>query len=259
MKGLPQPPEISGQVGYRELVRPPALSIAPDWGGVVPNPAGPSDWLLWQLADSAFPTGGFAHSGGLESAWQHGEIVNATALESFLKASIAQCGHGALPFVTAALKAPERLFELDELCDAFTTNHVANRASRLPGRALFASARQIFSSPALVAACPDGGSAPCGHWAPVFGVVAAALGLDQETGARLFLFLHLRGLVSAGVRLGIVGPLQAQSIQHRLAPYAESILHRCQELGLEDLAQTAPLMDLWQGTQDRLYSRLFQS
>jgi urease accessory protein len=34
------------------------------------------DWLLWQLADSAFPTGGFAHSGGLEAAWQHGEIRN---------------------------------------------------------------------------------------------------------------------------------------------------------------------------------------
>ena len=31
------------------------------------------------------------------------------------------------------------------------------------------------------------------------------------------------------------------------------------ELGLEDLAQTAPLMEIWQGAQDRLYSRLFQS
>ena len=27
----------------------------------------------------------------------------------------------------------------------------------------------------------------------------------------------------------------------------------------EHLAQTAPLLDLWQGGQDRLYSRLFQS
>ena len=28
---------------------------------------------------------------------------------------------------------------------------------------------------------------------------------------------------------------------------------------LDDIAQTAPLLELWQGAQDRLYSRLFQS
>jgi urease accessory protein UreF len=30
-------------------------------------------------------------------------------------------------------------------------------------------------------------------------------------------------------------------------------------LSLNQIAQTAPLLDLWQGAQDRLYSRLFQS
>ena len=38
--------------------------------------SGDNQWLLWQLADSAFPTGGFAHSGGLEAAWQNGEVSN---------------------------------------------------------------------------------------------------------------------------------------------------------------------------------------
>ena len=33
-----------------------------------------SDWLTWQVVDSAFPTGAFAHSFGLESAWQQGEV-----------------------------------------------------------------------------------------------------------------------------------------------------------------------------------------
>jgi len=40
---------------------------------------------------------------------------------------------------------------------------------------------------------------------------------------------------------------------------AEEIFNRCQTLTLDDLAQTSPLLDLWQGAQDRLYSRLFQS
>jgi hypothetical protein len=62
-----------------------------------------NDWLLWQLCDSAFPTGGFAHSLGLEAAWQHGEVRNRAELVSFLQASLHQLGHAALPFVTAAL------------------------------------------------------------------------------------------------------------------------------------------------------------
>jgi hypothetical protein len=33
----------------------------------------PSDWLVWQLLDSGLPTGGFAHSCGLEAAMQLGE------------------------------------------------------------------------------------------------------------------------------------------------------------------------------------------
>ena len=53
--------------------------------------------------------------------------------------------------------------------------------------------------------------------------------------------------------------MEAQVFSHRLAPKAETRLLACEELTLEDIAQTAPLLDLWQGTQDRLYSRLFQS
>ena len=32
-----------------------------------------SPFVAWQLIDSAFPTGVFAHSWGLEAAWHHGE------------------------------------------------------------------------------------------------------------------------------------------------------------------------------------------
>src|SRR4029434_10204435 len=100
----------------------------------------PSDtWLLWQLADSAFPTGGFAHSGGLEAAWQHGEVRNRGELRGWLETSLQQIARASVPFVNAAHSEPERLEELDQICDAFTSNHVANRASRLQGRAFLAA------------------------------------------------------------------------------------------------------------------------
>jgi urease accessory protein len=217
---------------------------------------GDDDWLLWQLADSAFPTGGFAHSGGLEAAWQHGEIRTTSELVMFIEASLEQLGHGSLPFVTAAHDETEDVGELDLHCDAFLSNHVANRASRLQGRAFLASSARIFCSSEVSQKAKQ---FPLGHFAPAFGAVTRILGVSRSGAARLFVFQHLRGLVAGAIRLGIAGPMEAQACQYRLAPRAQAILSRCECLAVADIAQTAPLLELWQGTQDRLYSRLFQT
>ena len=216
-----------------------------------PRLCGENVWLLWQLADSAFPTGGFAHSGGLEAAWQSGEVRNRSELREWLSASLRQVARAALPFVNAAYAEPERLAEFDQLCDAFTSNHVANRASRLQGRALNSAAQKVFKVELPVT--------PFAHLAPVFGAVTGILSLHPEESLRLFVFMQLRGVVAAAVRLNIVGPMEGQGIQCDLGDEAEAAVRRGALLGLEDLAQTAPLLDLWQGAQDRLYSRLFQS
>lgn len=219
-----------------------------------------NNWLLWQLADSAFPTGGFAHSGGLEAAWQHGEVRNRDELREWLKAGLHQLATTALIFVNATHSEPNRLDELDRLYEAFTSNHVANRASRLQGRALLAAVERIFPGRGIQteSTCPQP-IAPFGHLAPVFGAVTRSLGVLQDDTLRLFVFTHLRGVLAAAVRLNIVGPMDAQAIQFQLSPEAEAVARDGAELGLDDLAQTAPLLDLWQGAQDRLYSRLFQS
>ena len=232
--------------------------------GKLPAP----DFLVWQLMDSAFPTGGFAHSSGLEAAWQHGEVRGRAELLSFAETRLEQLGHAGLPFVTAAFNAPEKLSEFDKLCDAFTTNHVANRASRAQGRAFLTAVERVFPerrSPARL----DGGAAhqragsetgaPFAHFAPVFGACLRRLEISRETTGRMFFFNHLRSVLAAAVRLNIVGPMEAQVLQQKLSAKAELIRQQCENLSLDQLAQTAPLLDLWQGAQDRLYSRLFQS
>ena len=212
-----------------------------------------NDFLLWQLADSAFPTGGFAHSAGLEAAWQHGEVRNRSEFREWLAVSLNQVTHAALPLVNTAHAEPDRLEELDRLCDAFTSNHVANRASRLQGRALLVAVGRIFPEQALQNASTSNGhrtlkwpegrapSPPFAHLSPVFGAVTSSLGISKDESIRLFVFMHLRSALAAAVRLNIVGPMEGQAIQFQLSGQAEAVALHGAALTLDDLAQTAPL------------------
>jgi urease accessory protein len=216
------------------------------------------DALVWQLVDSAFPTGAFAHSLGLESAWQHGEVVSRDDLRRFVEATILQAASGALPLVNAAHREPARLAEWDAMNDAFLTNAVANRASRQQGRTLLASAARIWPSPPLdtvQAQVPR----LCAHAAPMTGVVCGALGVSLETTQRVVLFVAARGVLSAAVRLGVTGSYDAQRLQSECAGFSATVQVRYRDAGPTDLAQTAPFIDILQGAHDRLYSRLFQS
>jgi urease accessory protein len=224
--------------------------------------AGHRDWLVWQLIDSAFPAGGFAHSLGLEAARQQAEVQTAHELVSYSRSSLRQWSHAAVPFVVATHREPAALSAMDELFDAFTPNHVANRASRNQGRAFRLAAQRVLPGKGGVSSAGPGappGPSPFGHFAPVYGAVLGRLELPLDVAVRMFVFNQLRSLLAAAVRLNIVGPLEAQSIQHQLAGAAEECAATGMEVSMEDIAQTAPLLDLWQGGHDRMYSRLFQS
>lgn len=216
-----------------------------------------TSWLVLQLADSAFPTGGFAHSSGLEAHVQAGELAS---LEQFCTEHIDQLAHGALPIAGAAWDAPSRLAELDAYTRATLWSHIAYRASRTQGRALLDVAARSFGHDALLAARAQMNKQQLdGHLAPVFGFVTRTLGVPREEALATFLHLGLRGTLSAAVRLGCCGPTEAQSIHQRLHGALAAGLARGSALRLEDVAQTAPMIELVQGTHDRLYSRLFQS
>ena len=216
-----------------------------------------TSWLVLQLADSAFPTGGFAHSSGLEAHLQAGELQG---LETYCVELIDQIAHGSLPIVAAVYDAPERLGELDAFTGATLWNHVPHRASRNQGRALLDVAARSFGNDPLVAARAQLQTLQLeGHLAPVFGFVTRTLGVPRDEALATFLHLALRGTLSAAVRLGICGPSESQALHHRLHRVLDDALSRAASLQIADVAQTSPLVELVQGTHDRLYSRLFQS
>jgi urease accessory protein len=214
--------------------------------------------LTWQLVDSAFPSGGFAHSWGLEAAYQAGEVTSDAALGRFLADSLWQAGHAALPFVSGAYDAPADAAALDELCDAFLVNAVANRASRAQGKALLSGCARIWPT-ADLRALDARGALPHAHLAPVTGAAMRLLGVARSVAQDMTLFITARGVLAAAVRLGIVGPFRAQQLQHACAPQIAAVRASCEQLAPAAAVQTAPLVDLLQSAHDRLYSRLFQS
>jgi urease accessory protein len=155
---------------------------------------------------------------------------------------------------------PDALGALDGRCDAFLRNPVANRASRVQGRAWIGTVERSFPRPEIRALCDSIRSlSPARHHAPIFGASLRALGVDRQAAARLFLFGVCRGTLSAAVRLGITGTTDAQRLLDERADDLDRALAMGMAIAVEDAAQTAPLADLWQASHDRLYSRLFQS
>ncbi|KAJ4766412.1 Urease accessory protein UreF [Rhynchospora pubera] len=103
-------------------------------------------WTQWQLLDSVLPTGGFAHSFGLESALQSNLIKQPEDLKPFIIQVLDNTGSLLLPFVHTLNKSPdtETWTRLDNLLEATLTNEIARKASATQGSALLRVAASVF-------------------------------------------------------------------------------------------------------------------
>lgn len=214
-----------------------------------------TSWLLLQLVDGAFPSGGFAHSAALEPSMHLRGIAE---LEPFVDEVLWHSARSALPFVRQACEAPHELRELDALFDATQTSHVANRASRAQGRALAGAARRVFEQPDVLRIADHAKGGPS-HHAPVFGALFGTLGVAPADTQMAWLHGVMRGVLSAAVRLGIVGPLEAQQIQAARTSALDRMIASCTHLSVDDASSASPLLDLFGALHDRLDGRLFQS
>jgi urease accessory protein len=174
------------------------------------------------------------------------------------------------------------LVELDDTLDAAIMCTVGRRASVAQGRALlsiwdrsFSQALPSESSGAAVEALKeftgllrgtsskDSDDLPTAsaHLGPLFGAIACILGLSLEQTAYIFMLSHVKALLSAAVRASMFGPYHAQKMlaSVEVQEGIRRVIDQEWDTKVGDAGQGVPVMDLWIGRHEMLYSRIFNS
>lgn len=175
--------------------------------------------LCLQLGDTFFPSGASAHSYGLEGLQQSGDVSGVAALEGFLEAQLelrwASSDRIALLHAHAAARDLSEVAAIDRFVDRSTSARSWRVGGRRLGRALLSTHGKL-GTPLVTEyeGWVTRGRAP-GQSCVVQGLVGAALGLDASASAALSAYGLAVGIVGAGLRLGLIGHLDAQRLLSR--------------------------------------------
>jgi urease accessory protein len=169
---------------------------------------------LLVLADGRLPSGGHAHSGGLEAAVSAGRVRDVPGVAGFLRGRLATAGRVSAAFAAVACARTGEWAALDAGLDARTPAPALRRASRAQGRALMRAGRAMWAVPAI-------GREP--HHPVALGTLAAAAGLGPLEAAVAAAHTTVTGPASAAVRLLGLDPYAVHALLAGLAPEIDRI------------------------------------
>jgi urease accessory protein len=215
---------------------------------------------LLLLADGRFPSGGHAHSGGLEAAAHRGQVHDIASLEAFLTGRLHTSGLvGAA--LTAAVCAGADPVAADLAADVRTPVPQLRQVSRSQGRALVRAGRAVWPSPRLdeLAAARPGGA----HQPVAFGLLAAVAGVPPEQAALASAHGSISGPASAAVRLLGLDPYAVHAVLARLGAACEQVAREAALAAAKPLRElpmaSAPLLDIRAADHATWEVRLFAS
>ncbi|CAN5711525.1 urease accessory UreF family protein [soil metagenome] len=184
-----------------------------------------------RFADSAFPTGGFAFSSGLEGSHRDGLVKDEGDVAAYAAEQLTGRWHQCDRVLFRQAWAQRDPITVDALAEAVGTMSVLREASRRAGAATLATFAAIGdagreSEVADYRTRVLGGTAP-GHLPVAQAICLRAAGLTLETAETVTAWQVLSGITGAALRLGICGHLGAQRIVTELQPVLLDVL-RCE-------------------------------
>lgn len=221
----------------------------------------PLPLALW--LSPSFPVGAFAYSHGLEWAAEAGDVRDAESLAGWLSDILA---HGAgrndailaaEAFRAVAAGDDDRLAEVAELAAALGSSAERRLEALTQGGAFVTTARAAWPCPALDRLV----ALARGEIAYPVAVATAAAGHALPLRAMLEMLVtgFLGNLVSAAVRLGIVGQTDGQRVLARLLPVCRTVAADAERASLDDLGGAVFRADLAAILHETQYTRLFRS
>ena len=199
---------------------------------------------LLQLADSALPVGGAAHSFGLETLVEE-STLEPQNLAAFLRGIIDESGRLEAVFVRRAWRQGD--------CAALTRELSARRPARESREASLKMGRRFAE---LFRELTGARLPEHIHFPIAFGAAGAVLGIPEEPVAQAYLQQSVTGLVSACQRLMPLGQVAASRLIWSLRPAILDAISNSERL---DCSCFSPLPELGSMRHASIETRLFIS
>jgi urease accessory protein len=223
---------------------------------------------LLHLADSALPIGALSHSFGLETLVT-ADILNAATLPAFLHGYLQEVGALEAVACREAFRVVElehaklraaRWIEINEYLSAFKTVRESRAASAVLGRNFLEAVLRLGDFPVVREAREASlKSATLIHHSAAFGLVRAALTLDENRVVLAYLHQMTASLVSACQRLLPIGQNEATRILWNLKPVIVDTSQASPGRALQEVNCFTPLVDWGAMEHPALTTRLFIS
>lgn len=218
-----------------------------------------------QLTDSAFPSGFYTLSHGLEGFAQQGAVDHGSLsplLHDILRHGVGPADATALALAHRATAAGdwEAVAATDRRLYATKLGRETRQAATRTGRQVLDLAAEVFGAAGVAHyhRVVTQRRAP-GTQAVAAGVVYAATGVPVRQAVAADLFAFCASFAGAALRLRLTDHRLAQGLLRQAAPVIEETTRAALERGLDDLGATTFAVDVMSARHERAPARLFAS